>query len=47
LQWADGTTIENGWRRAIPHVIQQEAILKPDIHPEAHQMTAEAEEANV
>jgi len=47
LQWADGTAIENGWRPAIPHVVQHEAILKPDIHPEAHQMTAEAEEANV
>lgn len=47
LQWADGTAIENGWRPTIPHIIQHEAILRPDIHPDARQMTTEAEEAHV
>jgi hypothetical protein len=33
LQWADGTTIENGWRPKNPHVINHAANRKADIHP--------------
>jgi hypothetical protein len=32
LQWADGTTIENGWRPATPHVLNHAGNRKPDIH---------------
>lgn len=32
LQWADGTTIESGWRPVHPHVITHMVSLKPDIH---------------
>ena len=32
LQWAGGTSIEDGWRPQRPHVINHTANLKPDIH---------------
>jgi hypothetical protein len=32
LQWADGTTIENGWRPTFPHAINHAANRKRDIH---------------
>jgi hypothetical protein len=32
LQWADGTPIESGWRLSNPHVPNQAANRKPDIH---------------
>jgi len=35
LQWSDGTSIQDGWRPAIPHSIHHAASRRPDIHPEA------------
>lgn len=32
LQWADGTTIERGWRPTILHAVNHAANRKPDIH---------------
>jgi hypothetical protein len=37
LQWADGTAIEDGWRPAIPHVLNHAANRKPDIHAKGEQ----------
>jgi hypothetical protein len=35
LQWADGTSIENGWRPSAPHEVNRAANRRPDIHEDA------------
>jgi hypothetical protein len=32
LEWADGTSLEDGWRPTHPHVIHHAATRKADIH---------------
>jgi hypothetical protein len=32
LVWADGATIEDGWRPSRPHVPRYAAALRPDVH---------------
>jgi hypothetical protein len=33
LQWADATSLENGWRPSNPHVVNHAANCRADIHP--------------
>ncbi|MCU1320375.1 MAG: hypothetical protein JWM43_24 [Acidobacteriaceae bacterium] len=33
LEWADGTSLENGWRPSQPHVVTRPMNRKADIHP--------------
>jgi hypothetical protein len=32
LEWADGISLENGWRPKLSHVVKRRAIRRPDIH---------------